>query len=213
MFFHLGGGYGKIVNLGALVSTAKLQLNLYPAAGSVTLINGKNITAGDVLIGIKSSGVHSNGYSLVRKLFGDENKEELLKYDERLGDTTANVLLKPTKIYVKSILALIEKVEVKGIAHITGGGFLENIPRILPENVSAEIDTKSYDVPPVFKVMQEKAGITDEQIYNTFNMGIGMVVCVAPENVQAAIESLTATGEDVCVLGKVVEGDKKVVLK
>ena len=177
------------------------------------VINGKNITAGDVLIGIKSSGVHSNGYSLVRKLFGDENKEELLKYDERLGDTTANVLLKPTKIYVKSILALIEKVEVKGIAHITGGGFLENIPRILPENVSAEIDTKSYDVPPVFKVMQEKAGITDEQIYNTFNMGIGMVVCVAPENVQAAIESLTATGEDVCVLGKVVEGDKKVVLK
>jgi len=177
------------------------------------VINGKNITAGDVLIGIKSSGVHSNGYSLVRKLFGDENKEELLKYDERLGDTTANVLLKPTKIYVKSILALIEKVEVKGIAHITGGGFLENIPRILPENVSAEIDTKSYDVPPVFKVMQEKAGITDEQIYNTFNMGIGMVVCVAPENVQAAIESLTATGEDVCVLGKVVEGDKKVILK
>jgi phosphoribosylformylglycinamidine cyclo-ligase len=177
------------------------------------VINGKNITAGDVLIGIKSSGVHSNGYSLVRKLFGDENKEELLKYDERLGDTVANVLLKPTKIYVKSILALVEKVEVKGIAHITGGGFLENIPRILPENVSAEIDVKSYDVPPVFKVMQEKAGITDEQIYNTFNMGIGMVVCVAPENVQAAIESLTATGEDVCVLGKVVEGDKKVILK
>ena len=177
------------------------------------VINGKNIADGDVLIGIKSSGVHSNGYSLVRKLFGDENKAELEKYDEELGDTVANVLLKPTKIYVKSILALIEKVEVKGIAHITGGGFIENIPRILPEGVSAEIDRNSYEVPPVFKVMQKRAGITDEQIYNTFNMGIGMVVCVAKENVEAAIESLTATGEEVCVLGKAVAGDRKVIFK
>ena len=121
-------------------------------------------------------------------------------------------MLKPTKIYVKSILALIEKVEVKGIAHITGGGFIENIPRILPEGIAAEIEKNSYEVPPVFKVMQKRAGITDEQIYNTFNMGIGMVVCVAPENVEAAIESLKATGEDVVVIGKTVAG-KGVILK
>ena len=177
------------------------------------VINGKSIKAGDVLVGIKSSGVHSNGYSLVRKLFGDENKAELEKYDERLGATVAEVLLKPTKIYVKSILSLLEKVEVKGIAHITGGGFIENIPRILPDGVAAEIDTKSYDVPPVFKVMQEKAGITDAQIYNTFNMGIGMVVCVSPENAEAAMASLTATGEEVVLLGKTVAGEKGVILK
>ena len=177
------------------------------------VINGKNIKAGDVLVGIKSSGVHSNGYSLVRKLFGDENKAELEKYDERLGATVAEVLLKPTKIYVKSILSLLEKVEVKGIAHITGGGFIENIPRILPEGVSAEIVKNSYEVPAVFKVMQEKAEITDEQIYNTFNMGIGMVVCVSPENVEATLASLTESGEEVCVVGKVVEGDRKVILK
>ena len=177
------------------------------------VINGKNIKAGDVLVGIKSSGVHSNGYSLVRKLFGDENKAELEKYDERLGATVAEVLLKPTKIYVKSILSLLKKVEVKGIAHITGGGFIENIPRILPEGVSAEIVKNSYEVPPVFKVMQEKAEITDEQIYNTFNMGIGMIVCVSPENVDATLASLKESGEEVCVVGKVVEGNRTVILK
>jgi phosphoribosylformylglycinamidine cyclo-ligase len=176
------------------------------------VINGKNIQPGDVLIGLKSTGVHSNGYSLVRKLFGDEDKASLEQYDEELGATPAEVLLKPTRIYVKSILSLIEKVEVKGIAHITGGGFIENIPRILPEGVGAEIDTKSYDVPPVFKVMQKRAGITDEQIYNTFNMGIGMVVCVSPENVDKTLECLKATGEDVVVIGKAVEG-KGVILQ
>ena len=176
------------------------------------VINGKSIVPGDVLIGIKSSGIHSNGYSLVRKLFGDDNKEELEKYDERLGATPAEVLLTPTKIYVKSILTLIEKVQVKGIAHITGGGFIENIPRILPEGVAAEVNKNSYEVPPVFKVMQERAGISDEQIYNTFNMGIGMVVCVAPENVDATMASLKETGEEVVLLGKTVAG-KGVILK
>ena len=176
------------------------------------VINGKTIKEGDVLIGLKSTGVHSNGYSLVRKLFGDENREELEKFDERLGATTAEVLLKPTRIYVKSILSLIEKVEVKGIAHITGGGFIENVPRILPEGLAAEIKKDSYEVPTVFKVMQEKAGITDEQIYNTFNMGIGMMVCASPENVDAAMASLRETGEEVCVLGKIVKGNG-VILK
>jgi len=169
------------------------------------VINGKNIKDGDVLIGIKSSGVHSNGYSLVRKLWG-ENKEELEKYDERLGAKVIDVLLTPTKIYVKSILALIEKVQVKGIAHITGGGFIENIPRIFPEGIGCEINTKAYEVPALFKVMQEMAEITDQQIYNTFNMGIGMVVCVDEKDVEATIAQLESTGESCCVLGKTVKG-------
>ena len=176
------------------------------------VINGKNIQEGDVLIGLKSSGVHSNGYSLVRKLFGDSDKVALEAYDEELGASAAEVLLKPTKIYVKSILALIEKVEVKGIAHITGGGFIENLPRIFPEGIGCEIVKNSYEVPPVFKVMQKRAEITDEQIYNTFNMGIGMVVCVSPENVEAAMAQLQATGEEVVVIGKTIKGSG-VILK
>lgn len=169
------------------------------------VINGKNIKAGDVLVGIKSSGIHSNGYSLVRKLWG-EDKAELEKYDERLGGRVIDVLLTPTKIYVKSILALIEKVQVKGIAHITGGGFIENIPRIFPEGIGCEIDTKSYEVPALFKIMQEKAGITDSQIYNTFNMGIGMVVCVDEKDVAATVAQLESTGEKCAVIGKTVKG-------
>lgn len=169
------------------------------------VINGKNIKAGDVLVGIKSSGIHSNGYSLVRKLWG-ENKAELEKYDERLGGRVIDVLLTPTKIYVKSILALIEKVQVKGIAHITGGGFIENIPRIFPEGIGCEIDTKSYEVPALFKIMQEKAGISDSQIYNTFNMGIGMVVCVDEKDVAATVAQLESTGEKCAIIGKTVKG-------
>ena len=169
------------------------------------IINGSTIKSGDVLIGLKSSGIHSNGYSLVRKLFG-EDINALEKYDEELGAKPIDVLLTPTRIYVKSILALIEKVKVKGIAHITGGGFIENIPRIFPEGIGCEINTKSYEVPAVFKALQKKAGITDAQIYNTFNMGIGMVVCVSQENVEAAIAQLESTGEKCVVLGKTVKG-------
>lgn len=169
------------------------------------VINGKNIKAGDVLIGIKSSGIHSNGYSLVRKLWGEDIKE-LEKYDERLGARVIDVLLTPTKIYVNSVLSLIEKVNVKGIAHITGGGFIENIPRIFPEGIGCEIVKSSYEVPAIFKIMQEKAEITDAQIYNTFNMGIGMVVCVDEKDVDATIASLKASGEDCAVIGKTVKG-------
>lgn len=169
------------------------------------IINGSKIKPGDVLIGIKSSGVHSNGYSLVRKLFGEDMKE-LEKYDEELQAKPIDVLLTPTKIYVKSILALIEKVEVKGIAHITGGGFIENIPRIFPERVGCEIDKSSYEVPTVFKVMQRRAEISDEQIYNTFNMGIGMVVCVDKKDADKTIAQLKSTGEECVVLGKTVAG-------
>ena len=169
------------------------------------VINGKKIKSGDVLIGIKSSGVHSNGYSLVRKLWG-ENMEELEKYDERLGAKPIDVLLTPTKIYVNSILALIEKVKVKGIAHITGGGFIENIPRIFPEGIGCRINTKSYEVPAIFSIMQKKAGIKKEQAYNTFNMGIGMVVCVAKKDAEVAMEQLRSTGEDCCIIGKTCKG-------
>jgi phosphoribosylformylglycinamidine cyclo-ligase len=169
------------------------------------IINGANIKEGDVLIGLKSSGIHSNGYSLVRKLFG-ENIEELEKYDESLGAKPIDVLLTPTRIYVKSILALIEKVNVKGIAHITGGGFIENIPRIFPEGIGCEIEKNSYEKPAIFKELQKRAAISDEQIYNTFNMGIGMVVCVDKKDVEATIAQLESTGEKCCVIGKTVKG-------
>ena len=175
------------------------------------IINGSKIKSGDALIGIKSSGVHSNGYSLVRTLWG-EDVEELEKYNAELGAKPIDVLLTPTKIYVKSILALIEKVKVKGIAHITGGGFIENIPRIFPEGVGCRIDTKSYEVPAVFKIMQRKAGLKKEQMYNTFNMGIGMVVCVAKKDVEATIAQLESTGEECVVIGKTVKGSG-VILK
>ncbi len=169
------------------------------------IINGSKIKSGDVLIGIKSSGIHSNGYSLVRKLWG-EDAEDLKKYDAELGAAPLDVLLTPTKIYVKSILALIEKVKVKGIAHITGGGFIENIPRIFPEGIGCSIDTKSYEVPRIFQLMVKKAKITKQQAYNTFNMGIGMVVCVAKKDVEAAIAQLESTGEECVILGKTVKG-------
>lgn len=169
------------------------------------IINGSGIKAGDVLVGLKSSGIHSNGYSLVRKLFGEDMKT-LNEFDSELGAKPIDVLLTPTRIYVKSILALIEKMNVKGIAHITGGGFIENIPRIFPEGIGCEINKNSYEVPAVFKIMQKRAGISDEQIYNTFNMGIGMVVCVAESDVAATIAQLESTGESCVVLGKTVKG-------
>ena len=176
------------------------------------VINGSNIVKGDRLIGLRSSGVHSNGYSLVRKLFG-EDKAQLEKYDPRLGARTIDVLLRPTRIYVRSILNLIEKVNVKGIAHITGGGFIENIPRIFPKGIGCEIWMRSYEVPPVFKIMQEKSGISDEQIYNTFNMGIGMVVCVSKRDAEKTMEILRSTGEECCVIGKAIKGSGVKLIK
>lgn len=175
------------------------------------IINGSKIKSGDVLIGIKSSGIHSNGYSLVRKLWG-EDVSRLQEYDEELGACPLDVLLTPTKIYVKSILALVEKVQVKGIAHITGGGFIENIPRIFPEGIGCRIDTKSYEVPAVFRIMQKRAKLSKEQIYNTFNMGIGMVVCVKKNDVEATIAQLVSTGEECVILGKTIKGSG-VILK
>lgn len=175
------------------------------------VINGSKIKAGDVLIGIRSSGIHSNGYSLVRKLWG-EDIEVLKKYDSELKAKPIDVLLTPTKIYVKSILNLIKKVEVKGIAHITGGGFIENIPRIFPDGIGCEIQKDAYEVPEVFKIMQKRANLSDEQMYNTFNMGIGMVVCVDYKNLEKAIAALEECGEECGVLGSTVKG-QGVILK
>lgn len=169
------------------------------------IINGSTIKKGDVLIGIKSSGIHSNGYSLVRKLWG-EDIDALRQYDEELGACPIDVLLTPTRIYVHSILELIKTVKVKGIAHITGGGFIENIPRIFPKGIGCEINTKAYEIPAVFRVMQKRASLTNQQIYNTFNMGIGMVVCVAKRDVEATIAQLERTGEECVVLGKTISG-------
>ncbi len=175
------------------------------------IINGSKIKSGDVLIGLKSSGVHSNGYSLVRKLWG-EDVADLQKYDAELGAKPIDVLLTPTKIYVNSILELIKSVPVKGIAHITGGGFIENIPRIFPEGIGCRIDTKSYEVPAVFKIMQKRARLSKQEIYNTFNMGIGMVVCVAKRDVENTIAQLESTGESCVILGKTCKGSG-VILK
>lgn len=170
------------------------------------VINGAEIKAGDRLIGLRSSGVHSNGYSLVRKLFPVDDPATF-EFDEELGGIPANILLTPTRIYVQTVLALIDKVKVKGIAHITGGGFIENIPRILPEGCAAKIDRNSYELPKLFVELQRRAGISYEKMCNTFNMGIGMVIAVDKEDAAAAFDVLRAQGENPVALGEVVEGE------
>lgn len=170
------------------------------------IINGKNIKKGDILIGLSSSGVHSNGYSLVRKLFG-EDKESLNTYNETLGCTPAEVVLTPTRLYVKTVLTIIEEFEIKGIAHITGGGFIENIPRIIPKGLAAQIDTANYKVPKLFKALQEIAGISDEKMFNTFNMGTGMVMAVDKNIADKVIARLLELGENAYRLGEIVEGE------
>lgn len=175
------------------------------------IINGKSIKVGDALIGIASSGIHSNGYSLVRKLFG-EDKDSLNKFNKTLGCTPAELVLTPTKIYVKTILSIIEKFEIKGIAHITGGGFIENVPRIIPSGMGVKIDRTSYPLPRIFKALQEIAGIDDRKMCNTFNMGIGMVLAVDKSIAAAVVEELKALGEEAYVIGEVTDKDGQVEL-
>lgn len=170
------------------------------------IINGKNITAGDTLIGIASSGVHSNGYSLVRKLFG-ENPEKLAAFDKRLESTYIDALLTPTKIYVNTALAMAKEFTVKGIAHITGGGFIENIPRIFPSGIGCEIDVKSFPEQPIFAMLSERSGLKKQQLFNTFNMGIGMVFCLPKSEEKAAVERLNSLGEKAYVIGRTIEGE------
>ncbi len=176
------------------------------------IIDNKTIEVGDKVIGLASSGVHSNGFSLVRKVF-DINKENLNEYIEELGMTLGEDLLKPTKIYVKPILKLIEKVKVKGISHITGGGFYENMPRMLREGVALKIDKTSYKVPAIFNLIAKKGNIPERDMYNTFNMGIGMCVIVSANEAEKAIKILNEAGEEAYLIGEVIEGDKQIEIK
>ena len=175
------------------------------------IIDNKTIEIGDKVIGLKSSGVHSNGFSLVRKVF-DVNKENLNEYVESLGCTVGEALLKPTKIYVKPILQLIEQVKVKGISHITGGGFYENMPRMLRDGVALKINKNSYEVPPIFKLIAERGNIPERDMYNTFNMGIGMSVIVPENEVEKSLEILRQAGEEAYLIGEVIEGNREVII-
>ncbi|MBQ9604590.1 MAG: phosphoribosylformylglycinamidine cyclo-ligase [Firmicutes bacterium] len=169
-------------------------------------IDGSKIKAGDALVGIASSGVHSNGYSLVRKVF-EVTAENLNKHYDELGGTLGEALLTPTKIYVKPILDLIKKVEVKGISHVTGGGFIENIPRMMPKGTKVNINEGTWDILPIFSLLEKQGNVARMSMYNTFNMGIGMVVCVAKEDVQKTIDTLAAAGEKAYEIGFVSEGE------
>lgn len=176
------------------------------------LITGQDIKPGDVLIGIASSGVHSNGFSLVRKVF-DITEEGLGAYYEELGTTLGEALLAPTKIYVKALRGVKEAgVTIKGCSHITGGGFYENIPRMLPDGICAEVKKDSYPVLPIFKLMQKKGQIEEKIMYNTYNMGLGMVLAVEEKDVQTAIAAIEAAGEKAYVVGHTAAGEKGVVL-
>lgn len=176
------------------------------------IITGEGLNAGDVLIGMASSGVHSNGFSLVRKIF-KMDKETLNTYHDELGETFGEALLAPTKIYVKALRSIKEAgVRIKACSHITGGGFYENVPRMLPEGKHAVIEKSSYEVPAIFKMMAREGSVEEKMMYNTYNMGIGMVLAVAPEDVQKAVEAIGAAGETAYVIGKVENGEKGVTL-
>lgn len=176
------------------------------------LITGSGLQAGEVLIGMESSGVHSNGFSLVRKVF-DVSKESLNTYYEELGKTLGEALIVPTKIYVKALKSVKESgVLIKACSHITGGGFYENIPRMLPDGICAVVDKNSYEVPAIFKLMAEKGDITEEIMYNTYNMGIGMILAVDEKDVDTAMEAIREAGEIPHIIGRTEIGDKGVTL-
>ncbi len=176
------------------------------------IIDNKTMREGDVIIALSSSGVHSNGFSLVRRVFDVENADLTTPLDELGGKSVGETLLTPTKIYVKPILALLEKVKVKGISHITGGGFYENIPRSIPDGLGAKINKDNVRILPIFKLIQKVGGISERDMFNTFNMGVGMSVIVAPEDKDMALEILKANSEDAYVIGEIVESDEKVIL-
>jgi len=193
----------------------------YDLAGfAVGIVDKKNIIdnskmeAGNVVIALSSTGIHSNGFSLCRKVFDidNSNPDLYVAKEELSGKTVAEALLTPTRIYVKSILALIEKVDVKGISHITGGGFYENIPRSIPDGLGAKINISDVRVLPIFDLIAKTGNIPERDMFNTFNMGVGMSVVVAKEDVDTALEILRANGEDAYVLGEIIESDEKCVL-
>jgi len=192
----------------------------YDLAGfSVGIIDEKkildkaNVKAGNAIIALPSSGVHSNGFSLVRKVFDIENTDSLYRYEERLGKPLGEVLLTPTKIYVKPVLALLEKVQVNAIAHITGGGFYENMPRAFEENLSARVHKGTWNIPEVFKLIEEVGNIPEHDMYNTFNMGVGMIAIVEQKDAETAVNLLRENGIEASVIGEMIEGDHSVIIE
>lgn len=190
----------------------------YDVAGYATgivdkdkILDSSKIKAGDAIVGIASSGVHSNGFSLVRKVF-NINEQNLKSFYPELGMSLGESLLTPTKIYVKPVLDLLSKVDVKSISHITGGGFYENIPRALPEGIAAKIDKSSYEVPAIFRLIQREGEIPEHDMYNTFNMGIGMALVVDKADAQRTVEILKANGENAYVIGETVESSEGVII-
>ena len=178
------------------------------------ILDNKNMQAGDVVIALGSTGIHSNGFSLCRKVFDiDHNPPALYEARQELGGkSVAEALLVPTRIYVKAILALIEQCDVKGISHITGGGFYENIPRSIPDGLCARVDKSKVRVLPIFQLLQKEGDIPERDMYNTYNMGVGMTVIVPADQAEKAIEVLKAHGEDASVIGEIVTGDEKIEL-
>ncbi|WP_041139535.1 phosphoribosylformylglycinamidine cyclo-ligase [Beduini massiliensis] len=176
------------------------------------IIDGQTIKPGDVLVGIASSGVHSNGFSLVRQVF-EMSKESLNTYYDELGKTLGEALIEPTKIYVKALKNVRNAgVKIKGCSHITGGGFDENVPRMLPEGIRAVIKKDSYEVPAIFKLIEKNGNIAEEMMYNTFNMGLGMVIALDPKDVDAAMSAIKDAGDECYIVGHVEAGDKGVTL-
>ena len=175
------------------------------------IIDNKTMTPGDVIIALPSSGVHSNGFSLVRKVFDVENRNLTLPVDELGGKSIGETLLTPTKIYVKPVLALLEKIKVKGISHITGGGFIENIPRILPDgSLGAKIDRSAVKVLPIFDLIAKAGDICERDMFNTFNMGVGMSIVVSKDDANEALSILKASGEDPYIIGEIVSSAEKI---
>lgn len=173
------------------------------------VFDNKTIKAGDAIIALPSSGVHSNGFSLVRKIFDVENKD-LMTYSDELGMSVGECLLTPTRIYVKPVLALSEQVKIKAVSHITGGGFYENIPRSLPDGFSAKIDAASLKILPIFNLLQKTGNVPERDMFNTYNMGVGMSIVVSAEDADKAVEILNANGESAYIMGEIAEGEKGV---
>jgi phosphoribosylformylglycinamidine cyclo-ligase len=169
------------------------------------MLDKKKVKVGDVIIGLPSSGIHSNGFSLVRKIVGDAGLD-LTSYSQYTDSILGHALLEPTRIYVKPVLKLMEQVEVKSIAHITGGGFYENIPRCLPDGIMAKIDKSSIKTPPVFKLLQEEGAVPERDMFNIFNMGIGMCIIVDKSDSDTALKILNEAGEDAYIIGVTAEG-------
>ena len=193
--------------------------NEYDLAGYSTgivdkakIIDNKSMCEGDVIIALPSSGVHSNGFSLVRKVFDVESADIKAPCEELGGKSIGETLLTPTRIYVKPVLALMDEVKVKGISHITGGGFYENIPRSIPDGLGAKIQKDAVRILPIFKLIQKVGNITERDMFNTFNMGVGMSIVVAKEDADKALEILKANGEDAYIIGEIIASDDKVIL-